>query len=241
MVLGLITTDVEDDFLNAAKLGELSKLENIMKVYGNEVLKSINFAKNNALHLSACFGTLEGTEFLVEKHDFDISDSSPKSGQNAFLYAATGGKKDQMEYFVKINPDILKSVDSDEFNALHLSARFGTLEGTKFLVETHDFDIFDNSNKFGRNAFLLSAEGGKKDQMEYLVKINPDILKSVNPEKYNALHLSSRFGTLEGTKFLVEKHDFDSFDRSNKHSLNATELARMNRESDQVEYLLRLC
>ena len=83
------------------------------------------------------------------------------------------------------------------------------------------------------------GRGGKKDQMEYFVKINPDILKSVDSDKCNVLHLCANFGTLEGTKFLVEIHAFDIFDRSNRYSLNAIQLARKNTNSDQVEYFLQ--
>ena len=66
----------------------------------------------------------------------------------------------------------------------------------------------------GQNAFLISAKNGKIEQMEYLLNIDPDILKSVDSHKLNALHLCAQLGTLEGSKFLVEKNDFDIFDRS---------------------------
>ena len=58
------------------------------------------------------------------------------------------------------------------------------LQGTEFLIEKHGFDMLDSSNRLVRNAFLLSAEGGKEDQMNYFVKRNPDFLKSVTSNKY---------------------------------------------------------
>ena len=234
-----ITKDVENKFLEAATLGELSQLEKIIEDYGPEILKSVDEVKANALHRSAKFGTLQGTKFFVERHDFDMSDSSNNFGRNAFLFSASGGNEDQMNYFVKTNPDILKTIDSNKYNALHLSARFGTLEGTEFLVANHGFDIFDGSNDHGRNAFLFSASGSKKDQMEYFIKTNPNILKTVDSEKFNALHHSARSGSLEVTKFLVEKHDFDIFDNSNKLDRNAFLLSAARGKVDQMDYFIK--
>ena len=75
-----------------------------------------------------------------------------------------------MEYFVNKNPDILRSVDSKKFNALHLSASYGTLQTTKFLVEEHDFDISDISNNRKINALELAKSSGQSDQVEYFKK-----------------------------------------------------------------------
>ena len=92
-----INQTIENEFLKAAKLGELSTLENIIEVHGNKILKLLDADKNNALHLSAEFGTLGGTTFLVEKHYFDIYDRTNEYCQNAFLLSAkrgnTGGFK----------------------------------------------------------------------------------------------------------------------------------------------------
>ena len=38
-----------------------------------------------------------------------------------------------MEYFIKKGPTVLKSVDLDQNNALHLSAHFGSLTGTPII------------------------------------------------------------------------------------------------------------
>ena len=135
--------------------------------------------------------------------------------------------------------DVFLHCDPDGFcikSALQLSAEYGSLEMIKFLVEKHDFDIFDKDSG-SDNAFLISARKGKTDQMEYFVNKNPDILRSVCNENFNALHLSASYGTLQTTKFLVEEHDFDISDSSNKNKITALELAQRNRNTDQVEYL----
>lgn len=104
---------------------------------------------------------MEVTEFLVNKHRLDLFENRNDRCRNAFLFS-TGGKFDvieKMKFFIKQNPDVLNTVDSYNYNALHLLAKVGDLEGTQFLVDEHGRDIFDNSNSQGRNAFLLSAEG----------------------------------------------------------------------------------
>ena len=157
------------------------------------------------------------------------------------------GKLEQMEYFIKSNPEIAKSVDLRNFNALHLSTRYGTLEGTECLVENHGFDILDSSNVIGQNSFLLAATVGKPDHMQFFIEKNPDVLisRSDDHANCNALHCSAFYGTLEGTEFLVEKHGFDIADKSNNFDKDALMLARTMYEpsgrdrlqSDQIRYL----
>ena len=53
---------------------------------------------------------------------------------------------------------IKKSVDSEGRNALQLSASYGTLQGSQFLVEKHGFNASDG--------FLLAVLEGKLDQVK---------------------------------------------------------------------------
>ena len=184
--------------------------------------------KRNALHISARSGTLKVTKFLVEQYQFNMFDSSNIHERNAFLCSASGGKVDQMKYFLRKNPNLAKTSTSDKFNALHLSAKFGTLQGTKFLVEILNFDMFD-FNRFGRNSFLCAASKGKLDQVKYFIKQDSAIKYSKDKDNWNALTLSVAFGTLEVTKFLVEQLDFEM--------CCTLELAKKYKKPDQIKYL----
>lgn len=104
---------------------------------------------------------------------------------------------------------------------------------TEFLVETHGFDVFNTTNNLGRNAFLLSAEGGKVNQMKYFIKKRPDIINSTDSDKFNALHLSAQFGTRKGSEFLIENHGFNVLDSSNDIGKNSIELTE---SSNQLQY-----
>ena len=203
-----------------------------------EIANTVDHNGSNALQLSAQFGTVEGTKCLVEKHHFDVFERNQTCGKNSFLLSAAEGKQQQMEYFIEQDPKILKSVALDKRNALHISARSGTLKVTKFLAEQHQFNMFDSSNIHERNAFLCSASGGKVDQMEYFLRKNPNLAKTSNSDKFNALHLSAKFGTLQGTKFLVEIHNFDMFD-FNRFGRNSFLCAASNGKLDQVQYFIK--
>ena len=76
-----------EEFLESVKLGEVSKLENMIEIYGKEILKSVTPMKDNALHLSAENGSLEGTKVLVEKHDFNHHNINNSSQKNALKLA----------------------------------------------------------------------------------------------------------------------------------------------------------
>ena len=136
-----ITSDVESKFLSAAKCGSFSELEAIIDRYEVAILKSVDSNKMNALHLSAFLGTLKGTTLLIEKHGFDMMDSSNKYGRNAFLLSASGGKTDQMDYFVKSNPEILKSVDSQKKHFFLFRACFSCGNERLFVVPSASFRL----------------------------------------------------------------------------------------------------
>ena len=74
----------------------------------------------------------------------------------------------------KKRPTILNSVDSCNWNALHISAFSGSLAGTKFLGKNrwqHEFDVFDKHNSFDMDAFQLAKKAGNWWQVRYLYKI----------------------------------------------------------------------
>ena len=223
-----ITDEIKTEFLLAGRNGDISVLNEILDDFSITYLKSVTMdsEKLNVLHLSARYGTLQVTKYLIELgcDMFDDSNQifSTKTRRNAFLLSAESGKTDQMKYFIGQKPEILKTVDSRNNNALHISAARGTLEGTEFLVKKYGLDIFDNSNIRGRNAFLTSAGAmNKTDQMRFFIKQNPEILLSTDKYKHNALHLSAKYGDIEGTKFLVEEQGRDILDSSNGLGRNA--------------------
>lgn len=133
---------------------------------------------------------------------------------------------------------MVNSVDSNKNNALHINAKRGSLEITEFIVEKHGFDFFNISNDLGRNAFLISAEVGELEKMKYFIQKQPNIIDSVDSENFNALHLSAQFGTLDGSKFLVEQHGFDIRDSSNKFNQSSIELSDSEEQSVYFRSLL---
>jgi len=165
--------------------------------------------------------SLRTTKLLVERYGFSMFDIESKGSLNAFLIAAELGYTNHMEYFIKSDPSILKTVDNEKNNALHISALKGTLQGTKFLVEKHGFNEFDDSNDMGRNAFLCSVSRcdhmyihdvfasdinkcAQFNQVKYFLKRKPDILVSVDSKKKNnALTISPSDSLIE--EFLVNK------------------------------------
>ena len=131
------------------------------------VLKSTDKYKRNALHLCALGGTLRGIKLLIEKHGFDMFDSSNEFGRNAFLRAADGGKDDQIKYFVKRNPEIIKSRNKNGWSALYYSVRLGNLQTTKLLVEKYGLKVSDKDSQ-GMNVVEFAKYYNKTKQLEYL-------------------------------------------------------------------------
>ena len=171
---------------------------------------------HNALQLSLYANqrvkSLPITKLLVERYGFSMFDIGSKGSLNAFLIAAELGETNHMDYFIRSDPSnaqyawasILKTVDNEKNNALHISALKGTLQGTKFLVEKHGFNEFDKSNDMGRNAFLCSVSGcdsdkecARFDQVKYFLKRKPDILVSVDSKKINALMIAPSDSRIE--------------------------------------------
>ena len=92
----------------------------------SSMLTSVDTNKNNALHLSTQFRSLQVSELLIEEHGFDIFNTRNIDGLNPFLLAAKFGKVDQVTYFVNKYPGVSTSLDLDDNNALHLSVQFGS-------------------------------------------------------------------------------------------------------------------
>ena len=70
------------------------------------------------------------------------------------------GKWTDNTYFVGDDPPPLLMIDTNRNNALHVSAKFGSLQVSKFLIDRHGFDMFNTKNIDGlndRNSIICCA------------------------------------------------------------------------------------
>ena len=98
-----------------------------------------------------------------------------------------------MEFFVLKYPELKKCTDKSGFNGLHLAAWLGGIKVTRFLIDGKHFKIRNDSNDKKWNAAFCACRGSKFDQLEFILKKKPDLVKSVDESGENLLEVAESY------------------------------------------------
>ena len=91
---------------------------------------------------------------------------------------------------------------------------------SEFLIRADSFDMLNTRNTDGLNPFLSAVSRGAIDQLTYFIDKDSSILRSVDANKNNALHRSTRAGTIKVSEYLIGNHSYDKFNTKNTDGLN---------------------
>ncbi|KAL3861816.1 hypothetical protein ACJMK2_007833, partial [Sinanodonta woodiana] len=170
------------------------------------------------LHLSCLAGSLEITEFLVEKYPDMINQVDNCKGTAAHD-AADRGNIAVLQYLIDKGVDPWCRTATQE-TLLHSSCLQGQLEMSKYLVEKYP-EMINEGDCCKRTPGYCAADSSNFSILEYLIDHGLDPLCKTSDQQ-SLLHVSCGKGLLEMTRYLVESYpkiiyQVDNYKRTAAH------------------------
>ncbi|XP_062583623.1 serine/threonine-protein phosphatase 6 regulatory ankyrin repeat subunit A-like, partial [Saccostrea cucullata] len=213
--------------------GQNQLIEPILRRY--PIVRDVkNEQGGNALHFVAFAGQKDSFQMLVN------SGSDPYSrshlGTTVLHYACQNGKLNMVKYICDTYPKLLtKSFDDYEgHSSLHWAAQSGNIELYQYLLEKDINVSFRNGFPSPLN---MACENEQIQMCKYLLKNNPELLKSIDKDGKTALHAAASGGNIDIFKHLTDK----GFDIRNTTNIGKTVLHQccMNGRLEMCKYLIK--
>ena len=103
------------------------------------------------------------------------------------------------------NPSLIKEVDNEGKNPLHLACQGGHLMVVKCILESQQYseDVLEAGDKMGNTPLHLACMGGKRSIVEKLIMkgANP---KTTNRDMRTPLHLAAKHNQVDVIKYLLK-------------------------------------
>ncbi|XP_062583268.1 uncharacterized protein LOC134245034 [Saccostrea cucullata] len=166
--------------------------------------KEILFAKDNEgnslLHFACEGGNIDILRKLLDE-GFQLHSVTYK-GKTVLHIASQFGHVPICKYLLSKSHDLLAMIDRRGGHAVHFASEGGNIEVLKLLVN-NNIDP-KQLTKTGRNILHIASSNNQQDMSRYIVEKYPELLDSVDNQKWNALHFATAKGYLEMFDILVE-------------------------------------
>jgi ankyrin repeat protein len=134
----------------------------------------------------------------------DIGDYLIENGANVGIFeASAGGKIEQLQEILEMNPDCVNEYSADGFQALGYSCFFGHMAAVRILIKSGA-----SVNSFSQNELkvmpLHSAVANQNLEIVCMLIENGADLNTVQNGGFTALHSAAYNGQIEMVKLLIE-------------------------------------
>uniref|UniRef100_A0A8C4Z0J1 Ankyrin repeat and death domain containing 1A n=1 Tax=Gadus morhua TaxID=8049 RepID=A0A8C4Z0J1_GADMO len=215
---------------DAAKRNEVEKMQELIRMGVN--VRAKNKVERKALHWAAGAGNEEAVRLLLQRdRHLDEEDSF---GMNALLLASWFGHLKILQLLVASGA-LLTWENKNGLSMLHCAAQRGHTKVLEFIMENLEDLSLDRVDKAGKTAFLLAAEHGQQEVVEYLIGMGCTH-GSKDKGGNTALQLAARNGCCEVLRKILET-GLD-VDERNAEGLTALHMAVEEDHSSCVELLL---
>ena len=181
--------------MNIKRIDFMVKLLNKGVKIDNKTIKT----EQNALHIGAEYGFLEGVKLLLEK-GADI-DNKTKDGSTAFYLSVKNNHPKIVKLLLEKGADI-DNKTKDDFTALHIAVRDNRLDIVKLLLEKGAG--IDNKTKDGFTALHIAVTNNHPKMAKLLLETGAGI-DNKTTDGFTALHIAVRDNRLDIVKLLLEK------------------------------------
>lgn len=167
----------------AAMSGNVTALDALLRLNSApNVIDALNDAELTPI-LLACFnGNLDVVKYFVS-HGYKLK-SRDQRGNSAVLLAAESGNVKLLKFLIE---DLkLSPLEHDEQgnNALMIAAYSGNLDCLKFMQK---YLPIDERNNMGATAFLLAAEFGRTEILQYILSVHKAAIHNIDNNQKTAL------------------------------------------------------
>ncbi|XP_059488362.1 uncharacterized protein LOC132204110 isoform X2 [Neocloeon triangulifer] len=205
-----------------------------------EMVRQKAATNETMLHVAAEAGKVNLCKWLVEEIGLEV-DAVDDKGYNAMHFAVyfNRGDVELLEYLHGMNADLVKRKTKTNKTMLHLSVQVGNPHVCKWLVEKIGLEV-DTVDDKGWNAmhFAASNDEIELELLEYLHRLNADLVRQKTKMEETVLHLAAKRGKLDLCEWLVAEAGFREVDAVDVNGWNAVHFAAYKYvELDLLEYL----
>ncbi|XP_062599299.1 uncharacterized protein LOC134260769 [Saccostrea cucullata] len=202
-----------DSIRSACSNGNLKQFEYELKMflsnYQDKHLMRMDRDGFNLIHFACEGGNIDILKKLLLK-GFKL-DTTTYSGRTCLHIAALRKHLQVCEFIVSSQPNIMEFDDKRGGNVVHFAAEGGDVEILKYFI-SKDVNV-KKTTKSERNILHIAVSNNREEMCEFIVETYPELLNTLDEEKWNPLHFAAATGNTEIFK-LLSKHNLNVFDKT---------------------------
>ncbi|XP_055999999.1 putative ankyrin repeat protein RF_0381 [Ostrea edulis] len=224
--------DIPNALNEACKNVKLETCEYLIQIYPELLLSVDNDGGNTALY-AAHRGNVKILQLLADnKVDVKHKDNN---GWNILHTACRNSHLEMSRYIIQTYPDLLHSVDNDEWNAALHAARGGNVNILKLLAD-NEVDV-KHKSKTGWNILSVAGIYANFEMSRYIIQTYPDLLHSADNDGWNAALHAARGGNVKILQLLAD-NEVD-VKHINKYSWNILHVACRQSNVEMSRYIIQ--
>jgi ankyrin repeat protein len=197
------------------------------------LLHSVDNDGWNAAPEAAAGGNVQILQLLAD-NGVDVKHRN-KNGWNILHSACKHANLEMSRYIIQTYPDLLHSVDDEEWNAALEAAAGGNVQILQLLAD-NGVDVKHKSN-IGWNIVHVACVYANLEMSRYIIQTYPDLLHSVDNNGWNAVLHAARGGNIQILQLLAENR-VDIKHKSNV-GFNVLHVACRNNHLEMSRYIIQ--
>ena len=226
----------------AVKGGNMHLVKRCILEFGQDPLQ-VDCGGDTLVRAAAISGHNEVVKYIIEEWGGDFQRAGSQ-GWTPFVTAACTGNIDLVKYLYDVcKVDPCHTIAAGSNSAVFAAAAQGHLEVVRYLVEVCGVKDIDRKFYNGYTAIHIAAEIGRVDVVKYLdQECSADLNIAEDIQHCTAFLGAAGMGHLSVIKYFCGERRPVDLDRANKDGWMALRLARCQKRSEVVTYMIdNLC
>jgi ankyrin repeat protein len=232
----VLSSDIKNQFLQAARHGALDSIQLLIQQHGYSILQPVdiwNDRGHNALHLAASNDQLETVRFLLTMAGANV-EATENNGYTPLHCACMNGNLETVNYLVGVAGANVEATGEEGRNALHVASLNGHADVVHYLVQTARANI-EATDAQGCTCLHTACDYGWLSIVQYLVGTAKANVAATDEDGWTPLAMASSNGHLNVVQYLLST---DAASTHNRNGMTPLHAASGKGRLGTVQYLL---